>query len=318
MIRVLFFGASVTAQSGDGGFYDNLIKIDPINIYSKLSFGSSQFDNAGFFNLPTILSERQKPNIVFFEWSTTNEQKFDIDKLSYFVTSLLHNKILPIFLILPRIDTFKENRQSDFLLYELADSFELPLLDLRYLLFKHLPIELIRDLVHTTPLGASVYAGKIYKFLYSCAWSDIYFAKAKKFDFKKSYNLDVHEINKEIGKEQYLELKFDAISNQSEITVSLLKGPFSPIINIFSNDSLIKEQSIFDPWCHYERENFTSLIYSSQIQYGNNKIKIQISDKDPDYASTQTGEVFLGEKKFKIKSMFTNNITNFDFSIKNI
>jgi hypothetical protein len=318
MIRILFFGASVTAQSGENGFYDHLVKLDSKNAYRRLSFGSSQFDNAGFFNLPIILREQDKPDIVFFEWSTTNEQHFNPDKLSYFVMSLLHNNILPIFLLLPKIDTFKENRKSDFLLYELADSFQLPLLDLRYLLFKHLPTEIIRDIVHTTPFGANVYASKIYKFLCSFGENDLLLARVAEFDFKKSYKLDVHEINKEIGKDQYLELNFDAISTRSEITVSLLKGPFSPIINIFSNDSLIKEQSIFDPWCHYERENFTSLIHSSQIEHGNNKIAIKISDKDPDYASTQTREVFLGEKKFKIKSMFTNDITNFDFCIKNL
>lgn len=318
MLNILFYGASVTAQSGDSGFVDNLAELDNSKIYRRLSFGSSQFDNAGFFNLLSILNSQQKPDIVFFEWSTTSENNYNADKLDYFVTSLLHHNILPVFLILPRTDTFKENRKSEFLLYELADTFDVPLLDLRYLLHKYPATELLRDIVHTTQFGANIYARKINKFLCAHDWTEDFLTNKKEIEFKKYYDLNMIELNKEIGKDQYLELNFDALSDLSEITISLLKGPYAPIIDIFSNDLLVKEQSIFDPWCHYERENFTTLIYSSSISKGRNKIDIKISNKDPDYESTKTGEIFLGEKKLKIKSFFTNDINNFNVFVKNV
>ena len=295
-----------------------MINIDTINQYNRLSFGSSQFDNAGFFNLPRILEQQEKPNIVFFEWSTTTEGNFNVAKLNYFIGILLHNNILPVFLILPKIDTFKENRKSDFLLYKLSDNYELPLLDLRYLLNKYSPEEIIRDNVHTTQFGAGIYAREIYNFLHSDDWKNISIDHRKNIAYPDSYQINITDINNEFTKTQYLELNFDAISDKSEITASFLKGPSSPIIEIFSDGLHVGDASVFDPWCHYERENFMPLISNKLIHKGRNKIEIKISDKNPDYSTTKTREVYLDQKKLKIKSIFTNDIINFSFFIKNI
>jgi ABC-type Fe3+-hydroxamate transport system substrate-binding protein len=76
MKKIIFFGASVTHQKGTSGYFDNLsLLVGKDADLSRITFPSSEFCNAGFYNIDTVVS--LKPDIVFLEWSTTGEKIYD-------------------------------------------------------------------------------------------------------------------------------------------------------------------------------------------------------------------------------------------------
>lgn len=311
MKNILFYGASVTHQSGDNGYYENLISND--FIFNRLSYPSSQFFNAGFFNIVKIKNLLEKPDFVFFEWSTTGENEFDLLKLEYFIQELLRDEIGLVFLILPKKETYQIERICDKQLYKLSSNFSIPILDLRGILSSQNPDEILRDGVHTTKKGAKLYSESILDFLESKLpgnFNNTILAGA--IDF----NIKIYDVNRIISESQSLILNFSSVSKYGEIALSHTIGPFSPVIEYLSNDAIIGTKSIFDPWCYYERDNFTTLVSQSMLKkLTTNSITIKISADPPDFGITKTGQVFNLQKKLDIKSIFTCGLNDLTYCV---
>jgi hypothetical protein len=311
MKNILFYGASVTHQTGKTGYYENLVS-NNFNFY-RMSYPSSQFYNAGFYNIPRIIELVERPDIVFFEWSTTGENEFNLLKLEYLIRQLSYNQINLVFLLLPKKDTFQIDRKCDIQLHKLSLDFNIPILDLRGLLTAHAPDEIFRDGVHTTEKGAKLYSSCILEFLDS---NIVESHDALKFDGRIDFNIKIFDINKVVTESQLLILNFSAASNYSEIAISHSIGPFSPVIEYISDGVVIGSKSIFDTWCYYQRDNFTTLVPQSIIsKLTTNSISIKISSVSPDYSITKTGEIFNIEKKLEIKSLYTCDLKDFYYSI---
>ena len=306
MLNVLFYGASVTHQTGSSGYFQNLDK--DFFQSDRMSYPSSQFYNAGFYNAHKIKNLSNKPDLVFFEWSTTGETQFDLDKLNYFINELIRNNILPIFLILPKKSTFKNNRISDVQLYEFNKNLSIPLLDLRYLLTDQNMDDLLRDDVHTTELGAKLYAECIVQFITLNSKSAL---DCKILENAPAFNIAHHDVDLNLCENQTLIFSYNSINLKKEIAVSLIKGPFSPVIEYLSDGNVIGEHCFFDPWCYYERENFDTLVPEFIFEkLTSNSIGIRISNKSPDFTITKTKEVFIVPKKLLLKSIYTSGLDN--------
>jgi hypothetical protein len=282
-----------------------------------MSYPASQFYNAGFFNITEINNLTLKPDILFFEWSTTDEMEFHEDKLYYFLNQLLKNNILPIFLILGRKNTYSYNRISDDQLYKLNVDYKIPLLDLRYLLIKN-SNEILRDVVHTSESGAILYASKIMEFINNTInknspiiyLNDINIPKSGFYDIKK------FDINRSININEILNLTFKNKSITSEVVASITRGPYTPIIEYISDGIIINEHSFFDPWCYFERESFDTLVTKETFNLiSSSAINLRISEKNPDYSITKTSEIFNVPKQLKINSIYTNGIDDFKWLI---
>ena len=309
-MNILFYGASVTAQSGSSGYF-NYLNFNNYK-FERLAFPSSQFYNAGFFNTHRVIEYSNKPDIVFFEWSTTGENSFELDKIYYFINEMKKNNILPVFLILPRISTYSSNRISDNQLYKISIESGVPLLDLRYLLCDNIPSEILRDDVHTTEFGAQLYASCILDFIKS---EIISCADNIKIDNIVDYKIRSYDVDLTLLENQILVFYFDSKSPDSEVVASLIKGPNTPIIEYISEE-VIDKKSFFDPWCYYERENFDTLITATIFnKISNNSISLKISDECPDFSITKTKEIFTEPKKLVIKSIYTLGLSNFSYKL---
>jgi hypothetical protein len=311
MKNVLFYGASVTHQSGSSSYFDNLEK-NKFN-YSRMSYPSSQFYNAGFYNIPRVKTLTDFPDIIFFEWSTTGENTFDIEKLKYALNELASSKILPAFLLLPKKETYKVNRPSDDQLYSLSSEFNIPLLDLRYLLNETNCEEILRDSVHTTEVGGKLYADAINKFLECETFGS---PENIVLDQVPNYSIEIFDGKVELFEGQLLTLNFDSRSEHSEVAISHTIGPYSPVIEYISDGLVIGKYSIFDPWCYYERDNFTTLVPQSIFKKLSSKsLIIKISPDSPDFSITKTGEIFTIPKRLDIKSVFTCDLRDFTYFV---
>ena len=281
--------------------------------FERLAFPSSQFYNAGFFNAPRVKDLLNKPEIIFFEWSTTGENIFDLEKLKYVINELANSGIQLVFLLLPKKETYKVNRPCDDQLYDLSAELNIPLLDLRYLLTENNLEEILRDGVHTTELGGKLYSDAINKFLEIPNFGNV---EGFVLDPVLNYSIQIFDGKVTLSEGQLLTLNFDTYSEYSEIAISHTIGPYSPIIEYISNGSMIGKHSIFDQWCHYERDNFTTLVPQSILKKSSSKsLVIKISSESPNFSLTKTGEIFNFPKRLDIKSIFTCDLKDFSYTI---
>ncbi len=308
--KIFFFGASVTHQSGDSGYYSK-ISINERYDFNRLSFPSSQLFNAGFFNVHKIFEMDTIHDIIFLEWSTTGENSYELHTLKYIVGIILKNNAHPVFLILPTHQNLV-SRNSENLLFKVGVEWGVPVLDLRY---KHesILIDCLRDGVHTNENGANLYANWILDFLDGFDYSS-----KPTFVNDESSKYIISSLTSKflMMKGNVLELEFLKINHTSEISIIHRVGPFSPILEYYSdNDDLIWEKEFLDPWCRYERENFTTLIPNQILSKTNRMVRIKISDKLPDYSKVlKYEEKFLGERVMKLESLYFCNLT--DVSVK--
>ena len=86
MKNVLFYGASVTHQSGSSSYFDNLEK-NKFN-YSRMSYPSSQFYNAGFYNIPRVKTLTDFPDIIFFDEPSAGLDPINARKLDDLILEL--------------------------------------------------------------------------------------------------------------------------------------------------------------------------------------------------------------------------------------
>lgn len=78
-------------------------------------------------------------------------------------------------------------------------------------------------------------------------------------------------------------------------------GPFSPLLNIsisheISDKKLALLQSIWDPYCHYERNSYMTLVPTHTVDAGHVNYKIQISHDAPNYEECRRDGVKWPEK----------------------
>lgn len=309
---ILFYGASVTHQSGLTGYFQHLTHNQNFN-FQRLSYPSSQLFNAGFYNTRKIFEQIPKPQLVFLEWSTTGESRYELKTLNYILSQILQSNAVPIFLILPTKRNTEAFRESEKLLLAVSKSRNIPLLDLRHLA-RIFPLnEILRDEVHTTELGAENYSKEI-----------LFFLNNYKFpDPKLIIDIPMNDFLIASADQKYLLqdngmliFNFERSSAFSEIAMRHIVGPFSPIIEYFSDGQLIWEKNYLDQWCHYERENFNTLVPNFVLSKTKNQLILRISKKEPDFSIVQKMPgPYQGSKKLEILELFTCNLKNVDVVI---
>jgi hypothetical protein len=267
IIRVCFFGASVTAQgearNGDKNGYvshlqDLLSHLGHVKI-EKHAFGSNQFYAIGKYALASIL--HSMPDIIFFEWHTTSEESHSIHQ---WVCSLQLAKKCgsePVVLVLPR-------RNSDpaapkyRILKDLTDYASV--LDLRHLGDEQSDV-IFRDTVHTTSRGGYLYATKIGGFLESTI--------LPKMLSRESYIMQtpwlVPEFYSKLGQIAYDRIKVDLAIDSSKYLLIRnptpenaeygfwgLKGPTCGNAIVYRTPGSCPDViRCVDQWCYYTRES---------------------------------------------------------------
>ena len=171
-MKIIFFGASVTAQTVNHktnevtGYFpllkDFYKKNDSTIELDRVTAGSSHFNDAGYCLLDKVIS--LNPDVVFLDWNSTSLAKFDPILFSSFLLKLQQAKAYAVFMLLPRkscLLNYKERANNDQVFNHINS--KVGCLDL----YEELKIDealcskYLRDECHTTPIGAKKYAETI-------------------------------------------------------------------------------------------------------------------------------------------------------------
>jgi hypothetical protein len=277
MYRVVFFGASVTAQNknhssqsvtGYVTFLDDILSGSRY-LVDRVAYGSSQYSNMGHYGLTNAILT--KPNAIFFEWHTTGESYINPEMLirQHRLLSLLDIKM--ILLILPSL---RHQNNDSLQKYGMLTTLGLPFLDLRFLTDSEGRQDFLRDEVHTNEVGAELYGRIIDKYISD----ELLSPSAGGPDFQLC-DLLQHS-NDEYGALLYREVPLDlclkagdslhiSLDRSASVIFTFIRGPRCPDLEVgdSSSDDGITVHLI-DQWSYYDRESCgLELSLKSDLEY---------------------------------------------------
>jgi hypothetical protein len=320
--KILFYGASVTAQAGDTGFFE-LVKKELMELgfeVFRTAYGGCHIDDAGFYRFESALENDF--SFIVFEWNTTGLSTYNEFKLAYILQLVKSRGAKPLFLILPQESTVVNKRNSENQILYICRRLNIPLLDVSDGLSLEKFKLLVRDIVHTNELGANFYKEKIVSFIKKVVnEASDYFDGFNLLDDHSIKHLKSNILPYEIclKKEETLKINIKSFSDvYSELLIRHRIGTFSPVISI-SDGVLKKSLSLWDSYCHYEREHFTTLINNADFKSAYLRdpylIEIKISDDLPKYETCRRPDVnFDVEKLVKITEIYSIGI-NFNVTV---
>jgi len=243
--------------------------LDSCNIIQK-GYGNMHIKDAGIVFIDEVLKEN--PQICLIDWFSTGyliEHSTFLDTIIY---KLYQIRCIPVFLFLDNKQLkLRENMYVFCKNYAKKNGIEY--IELHDIWDKDI---ILRDVVHTTFMGATKYAEKIYQFLLTTIFPNMqmYFDKIV-YPSENKYCL-VKEIK--VNKIVNTEIQFSG--NGEIIGIYQIIGPHSGKLKyIYYNQEMIEQEKdciLWDKWCHYERK---SIINHIKI---NDKLKIMITQEDFD------------------------------------
>jgi hypothetical protein len=252
-MNILFFGASVTQQSGKSGYVPIFKKIIEDNKFDdnviQKGYGSMHLNDAGICKIDSIIDE--KPNLCFLDWTSTG--LIIVDKASLFqyldtiVRKLMLIKSQICFLLLDRLEMCRNRLLMYDNVKEYCTLYKVHFIEL----YNNTNInELLRDTVHTNELGAQFYADKIYNFYLNHKMTqNITYTDTDIPNENRYSKIKTLPLNKEIHDEINMIGSFEIIGIFQKI------GNFSGIVEIIRNNEKCYKFNIWDQWCHFTRDN---------------------------------------------------------------
>ena len=298
---IIAFGASITAQgihhsSGEPtGYVHYLSEILAKQISNaevrSLAAGSSHFDSAGYVLLDEVIN--QKPDLLILDWHITGLGQFDDFLWSSAIRKIRDSAITTLIVIFPLSEVISAGHERPNVGQARgAVSAGIHLLNLYTNVGSSVFPDLhLRDGVHTNPAGAELYARLIAFAIAeilsdpSCVLQEGGGLSIPLVSISEPVFVDSCLLDDGFKKLSSLDMVIERSSGWTggiNIIAESMVGPFSPVVNIAFNDGTAS-QSIWDPWCHYPRSNFTSLIKLPCLN-DSIDIAITISDESPDYS----------------------------------
>lgn len=314
---MLFFGASVTAQSHGNGYYEYLATAlrDRGRFVERKAFGSCHLDDAGFYAIHEI--DFSLYQFCFLDWNTTGLSEFSPDKLCYVMRSMLERLCIPVIMILPQDRNLLADRSAERQMIELAQSARIPLIDLRDGFVSH---DLLRDHVHTTPEGAKYYAERLLNYIEKVLTWNINNAEEMLRAVKDAlpsteFRFFKDDTTRIVEEGQRLMIQYAGAMSATEILFDMIIGPFSPVVEIEINGQQFRSISIWDPWCHYER-NFQRIVVPRRTLATTPKwgvVSVNVLKTAPEYDHCRVKDFsFEGVRRLHLNRVLA---TNLDFSI---
>lgn len=321
-MKVIFFGASVTQQytnhktgelTGYVPWLQKLIKKQGLEITIKcVAAGSSHFNDAGYLLLPKVLKEN--PDILIIEWHTTGSNKFDPLLWNAFLSKIIDQSIQLVIAILPQKNLFESGeRKENYIQAEKVACESIHLLD-GYKFKGFSPEKHLRDGVHTTSEGGKFYASNFLNYLKPFAKKQKIFdgyldTSQYSFYLTKSERptIDVWTFN--LGnyiKTKRIRIKYeiDCTLLPARLMMDLTIGPDSPVLDLIYGGKIKKNESLWDPYCHFKRKFYKCIILEKNQEI----LEIEISNQLPNYSKCRNKEFDFSEFANKDKYIFLSNI----------
>ena len=275
-MNVMFFGASVTKQKE--GMCKVFANLNPTFKVEAHGYGGMYLKDAGMCFIDDAL--KTAPQYCIIDWFSTQLQNNDIEHLSTYLDTLIYKTVnancIPIFLLLFRYDEYNDNvkkMSNERKIYykkilKYAQKHNIPVIDLYNTVSRKKNKELIlRDTVHTTPLGSELYGKLITKQFKLLTKQNINVKQPLPNHF---CNIKKLTVNKKTKKGFSVSGKCDVVGIEQTV------GPYSGIVTVNK-----EERQIWDRYCYYERNTIT-------LDFNvNGKTKILITDKQFDRSSAK-------------------------------
>ncbi|GAA6167802.1 hypothetical protein [Sessilibacter corallicola] len=280
------FGASVTAQKFKTGYFKQLENSNCFGLFdtvSRVAFGGSHLDIAGYAFMEDVI--KLKPKVCILDWHSTSMRKFSDDKLYCIIYSLVMNGCLPLWVFVPRTDTFSDLPKS----YYQSKKSGVPFLDLIPHLdnFNKDSSIYLRDVVHTNLNGAKVYARLISQAISGLVDNfKVEFEKAQA-NLREVPNISpptVVVFPRIVTRQFNAEHEFYHNGGLLEVFAECLVGPslcFSEIRIYNKSVEVIKKiVNLADPWCYYNRVSVVQLV-KMNLDLGHYTLSIQYFEGNP-------------------------------------
>ena len=284
-MKLVCYGASVTAQKDKGGYFSHLDKLVAecgVTELERIVFGASHFDYAGFGFFQEVLNS--KPDICVIDWLTPSMKLFSSDKIKCVNNKLIEIGCIPIWVNFPRADDLLNERPCYKQVTDACMEAGIEFWDLSALIvgFKNRPEQFLRDVVHTNSNGAQKYAEILVEKL---KWMLSENKNYKKCNSIISDLPNVIMVEKEIIEAKSFTLMIKkSHEDDLEILLKTIVGPNSCLFSILlcRGENLIDSKLInpTDPWCYYERDMvLPSIIF--KVGSGNYQLKFVYQEGNP-------------------------------------
>jgi hypothetical protein len=253
--KVVFLGSSVTAQK------DGYLPALQRNYFQYFDFEGYGYGGIAGNPCKFNIAFSGKPDIIIFDWSAIY-----IGPLAekYIKAAIFRSKAenaIPAFVLFPRLDRAyimtthikRLSKELNFSVIDLIDSFS----------EDELRARLLRDIVHTTPLGGIKYAEKIFEFLNNTELKNPVdkIDVEKEVAFPKNIIIDAPSFD------------FTKIFLNGEIYGMFhMLGPHGNYANIYKDEKMITKALFFDPWCYYSRLGY----FNHQLGKINESLTVKI------------------------------------------
>ncbi|TCS41947.1 hypothetical protein [Reinekea marinisedimentorum] len=286
-MKLLCYGASVTAQKDKGGYFYHLERLyapcEEVEI-ERLSYGASHFDYAGYAYAECLV--KAKPDVCIVDWLTPSMKVFSEEKIKRFNLHLLKNGVFPVWVHFPRADDLKGQRECYKQVVDCCNLLAIPFIDM----CEHLrdivvePSKYLRDVVHTNSFGAREYAKVLYHRL-----NELDFDSLDCWAYAESENYP--RLPKVISVDDYVSLdhsfsfSFEVLSERALEVLALSSiGPSMCNLKV----QLVKEGKSLaeldvrpaDPWCYYSRVMVLPP-WKFQVSSGQYTLVVSYLDGDP-------------------------------------
>jgi hypothetical protein len=285
-MKVLVYGASVTAQKDEGGFYQHLKNQSGFDLL-RIPFGASHLQFAGLAMLSKVLAE--KPDVCLLDWVTPSTKSFPSGIVERINRILIQHNIFPIWVLFPRTDDpycsrecceqISEHASKDVWVRDFTDTDFGKGVELTTIL---------RDVVHTNKVGAHLYASFIEHLLV-----EYYEREFKQQSLTTIGCQGIAETvpclinnNIKIGRASSYKLEL-TVTETCDLNIFIFCqiGPASPMLNIqLKNIQAIifnGQRNVVDAWCYYKRDMLINLPTIRTVVPGVYELEISVSDAEP-------------------------------------
>ncbi len=293
-MKLLCYGASVTAQKFETGYFSQLLESNLNENFSeieRIAFGASQYEYAGYAFINDVLEK--KPDVCFIDWLTPGMKAFSPFKIDLLNQALLAQNCLPVWGFFPRVKNFNELPEAYNQVKASATQYHVPFIDFRTEMpdFPSEPEKYLRDDVHTTLEGALCYANKIVTEI-----NDILpklpslikrarnSEKYLNFASEKVNPPSIRNIGKTIDNDNSIEFNFNFPGGLLEVFFETDVGPHMCLtqFSLFNEEELVFEH-IFnnaDPWSHYKRHMVIETL-RKRFPQGNYRLVVKKQSGNP-------------------------------------
>ncbi|MFT6910094.1 MAG: hypothetical protein ACJAS1_006822 [Oleiphilaceae bacterium] len=322
-MNLLCYGASVTAQKFETGYFQHLCESTLSEVYTnieRVTFGASQYEYAGYAFISDVLAK--KPDVCVIDWLTPGMKGFNQYKISLLNKALVAQNCLPVWVFFPRTNNFDDLPEAFWQVKKDAENFNVPFINLLDHMhdFKEDPAKYLRDAVHSTKEGAAIYSKTIVESLLDINLK-VKLEEAKQSQgFQDAMDMDyqvplVLKVNKSINNDSSIEISFDWLGGLFEMFFDTTVGPHVPLLNfcVYRDGEKEFDERInpADPWCFYQRAMVVETLRKRLLK-GTYRVVVSKLDENP-FLEKQTKkpidvEVADSDRYLDIKRISMNSL----------